>query len=359
VRIVTIVGARPQFVKCAPLSKVLRKSNEEILVHTGQHYDFEMSRVFFEELDIPEPDYNLEVGSGSHAHQTAGMLASIEEVLVKERPDLTIVFGDTNSTLAGGLAACKLHIPVAHVEAGLRSYDRRMPEEINRVMTDHLSTLLFAPTRLAVTNLKAEGVVRGVRRVGDVMVDALESAKATMRRSKAIERLGLEEGKYVLLTVHRASNTDDPKNLAAIIRALSKSGMPVVFPVHPRTKKVLETTGIGRGLGSNVMTVPPLGYVEALRLMDGADAVVTDSGGMQKEAFLLGIRCLTLRDVTEWPETLTGEMNTLVGASEKRILAALGSRPKRRVRSMPFGTPGAADRIADVLERWRRSPERY
>lgn len=349
-RFVTVVGARPQFIKCAPLSKVLRKRHEEIIVHTGQHYDFEMSRIFFDELSIPEPDYNLEVGSGSHGHQTAKILCAVEDVLVKEKPDVVIVFGDTNSTLAGALAAAKLNMPVAHVEAGLRSFDRTMPEEINRVLTDHASTILFSPTKRATANLRKEGVLKGVHTVGDVMVDALESARGAMNRSRALERLGLEEKDYLLMTVHRPANTDDQRNLRSILGAISRSGKKVVFPVHPRTKKALESAGLADDMPKNVTTTAPMGYIDALRLTEGAEALVTDSGGMQKEAFLLGTRCVTLRDTTEWPETLVGGMNVLVGANEKRIAAALRATSAKRGRSMPFGEPGASSRILAVLE---------
>ncbi|MGD1060634.1 MAG: UDP-N-acetylglucosamine 2-epimerase (non-hydrolyzing) [Methanomassiliicoccales archaeon] len=352
----TIVGARPQFIKCAPLSRAIRKTNEEILVHTGQHYDFEMSRIFFEELEIPEPDYNLNVGSGSHGAQTAKILSATEDVLLKEEPDMVIVFGDTNSTLAGSIAASKLHIPVSHVEAGLRSYDRTMPEEINRVLTDHASDLLFTPTRKAVSNLRKEGISVGVYNVGDVMVDALESARGAIGKSTILERLGLHENEYAMMTVHRASNTDDPARLAAILKAMSDSGRKVVFPIHPRTRKAVETAGLETKLTGNIIAIPPVGYVDSLRLMSGSDAVITDSGGMQKEAFLLKKRCITLRENTEWPETLRGGMNTLVGADEKRILAALNEKKRPgRTSGSPFGEPGAAERISIILDRFGAS----
>ena len=318
-------------------------------MHTGQHYDFEMSRIFFEELNIPEPAYNLNVGSGSHGVQTAKILMATEEVLLRENPDLVVVFGDTNSTLAGALAAAKLQIPVAHVEAGLRSYDRSMPEEINRVLTDHISNFLFAPTKRAVANLRKEGITRGVHEVGDVMVDALDEARGAIARSDVLRRLGVEEREYIVLTVHRASNTDDPTNLKSIMKALCASQKVVVFPVHPRTKKVIESTGLADKLPERIKLIAPLGYVDMLRLMSSADAVVTDSGGMQKEAYLLGIRCITLRENTEWPETLTGGRNVLTGADEEKILAALASKPKKAGSKAPFGTPGAAGRIVKAL----------
>lgn len=351
VRIVTVVGARPQFIKCAPLSKELRKEHEEILVHTGQHYDYQMSKVFFEELEIPKPDYNLEVGSGSHATQTGRILMAVEKVLIKTEPDLVLVFGDTNSTIAAALAAAKLGIGVGHVEAGLRSYDRTMPEEINRVLTDHISSLLFAPTRVAVRNLRSEGIVAGVHNVGDVMVDMLESARAVARsKSKVLDRLQLRPRTYMAMTMHRASNTDDLKKLKSILKALGRSGEDIVFPMHPRTKKALTESGLMAKVPSNLRAIEPLGYVDMLRLMSEAKGIITDSGGIQKEAFLLGVRCITLRENTEWPETLVDGRNVLVGADESRILDAM-SFPviKGRSRAMPFGRPGASARISRIL----------
>lgn len=320
-KIVTVVGARPQFVKCAPVSRELRKEHTEILVHTGQHYDPEMSEVFFEELQIPKPDYHLGVGSGSHGKQTGEILANVEEILLKEKPDLMIVYGDTNSTLAGALAAAKLHIPVAHVEAGLRSFDRTMPEEINRVLTDHISDVLFCPTQTAVDNLRNEGITHGVHLVGDVMVDALEFNKEIAEeRSLILNRLGLASKSYLVLTVHRPSNTDSLEHMESIIGALGEAGMPVVFPVHPRTKKYLEAYGMWARLPANIIVTEPLGYLDMLKLMRHASKILTDSGGIQKEAYILGIPCITLRENTEWVETLDGGWNVLVGANGQDIL---------------------------------------
>ena len=352
VKIVTIVGARPQFIKCAPLSKELRKKHKEILVHTGQHYDYLMSKVFFEELEIPVPDYNLEVGSGSHAYQTGSILEATEDILLNERPDLVIVFGDTNSTIAGALAAAKLHIDVAHVEAGLRSFDRSMPEEVNRVLTDHISKLLFAPTELAVRNLRKEGIIHGVVRTGDVMVDSLTMARPVAKvKSHVMERMNLTRGGYLVLTVHRQANTDDLSKLSSIIRAVGRSGETIVFPVHPRTKKVLEASGLLSGLSDKVEMIEPLSYVDMVSLMSEASGIVTDSGGMQKEAFLLGVDCITIRDTTEWPETLGGGRNKLVGSDEGKILEAILARKKAKAnRSHPFGKPGASKRIARILD---------
>ncbi len=323
-KIVSIVGARPQFIKCAPLSQELRKEHTEILVHTGQHYDKAMSDIFFDELQIPHPDYNLGIGSGSHGKQTCDILTKIEKVLLKEKPTLVIVYGDTNSTLAGSLAAAKLHIPVAHVEAGLRSFDRTMPEEINRVLTDHISDLLFCPTQTAVDNLRNEGITRGVHLVGDVMVDALESNKEIAEeRSQILERLGLVSKQYLVLTVHRPANTDDREHMENIIGAVGEAGTPVVFPVHPRTKKFLEEYGLWNRLPTNIIITEPLGYLDMLKLMRHSCKILTDSGGIQKEAYILSVPCITLRDVTEWVETVEEGGNALVGADKYRILNAI------------------------------------
>ncbi|SNQ61102.1 UDP-N-acetylglucosamine 2-epimerase homolog [Candidatus Methanoperedens nitroreducens] len=289
-KILSIVGARPQFVKCAPLSRELRKEHEEVLVHTGQHYDHEMSEVFFEELNIPKPDYNLGIGSGSHGEQTGKMLIEIEKVMIKEKPDLVLVYGDTNSTLAGALAAAKLQIKVAHVEAGLRSFDRRMPEEINRALTDHASDLLFCPTQTAVDNLAKEGITEGVHLVGDVMVDALEyNRKVAEEKSRIIEELGLEKGKYLVITVHRPGNTDSRENMTNIIEAMGEAGRTVVFPAHPMTEKYLAKYNLLESMPENVKLIQPLGYLDMLRLMSGAEKILTDSGGIQKEVYMLGV----------------------------------------------------------------------
>jgi UDP-GlcNAc3NAcA epimerase len=354
-RIATIVGARPQFIKCAPLSKRLREEHDEIIIHTGQHYDYEMSRVFFDELDIPEPDYNLEVGSGSHAFQTGKILMATEEVLLKERPDLVVVFGDTNSTLAGALASTKIGIPVAHVEAGLRSYDRSMPEETNRVLTDHISRLLFAPTEMAVSNLQREGIREGVSKSGDVMVDSLETAKqVALKNPTVLKKFDLMEKDYSVMTVHRASNTDNPESMRKIIRSIERNGARTIFPIHPRTKKVLQDAGMIEQLPDNLTISDPLGYLDMLTLMAHARSIITDSGGIQKEAFILGVRCITLRDNTEWPETLIEGRNRLVGLDEVKISRTLSLPPLKGVpRSHPFGKPGAAGRIAKAIGAWR------
>jgi UDP-N-acetylglucosamine 2-epimerase (non-hydrolysing) len=355
-KIATIVGARPQFIKCAPLSRELRKEHTEVLIHTGQHYDPEMSDIFFTDLAIPEPDYNLGVGSGPQGEQTGEILVRVEEVLLAEKPDMAIVFGDTNSTLAGALAAVKIHIPVAHVEAGLRSFDRTMPEEINRVVTDHVSDLLFCPTETAVRNLAREGITRGVHLSGDVMVDALEYNRArAAETSRVLSRFGLHPKKYLVLTVHRPANTDVERHMEAILAALGDSGLPVLFPVHPRTRKALEGYGLLQRMPENVIATAPLGYLDMLHAMACAHKILTDSGGIQKEAYLLGVPCITLRDTTEWVETVRDGWNVLVGADRKTIADAVHRFSPAGERSMVFGEAGAAGRIAGVIlgNSWR------
>ena len=349
-KIVSIVGARPQFIKCAPLSRELRKKHTEILVHTGQHYDPEMSDIFFEELDIPKPDYHLGVGSGPHGKQTGEILEKVEEMLIKEKPDLVLVYGDTNSTLAGALAAVKLHIPVAHVEAGLRSYDRTMPEEINRVVTDHVSDLLFCPTQTAVDNLAKEGITSGVYLTGDVMVDALEYNRGIAEeKSRILERLSLTLGSYLVVTVHRPSNTDSREHMEAILSALGRSGKEVVFPIHPRTRKYLAGYGLLDTLPANIILIEPLGYLDMIRLMAHAEKILTDSGGMQKEAYLLGVPCITLRENTEWVETVEDGWNVLVGADEGKIEEAVMEFRPVSGRSEIFGKIGASERIGIII----------
>ena len=352
-KVLSVVGARPQFVKCAPVSREVRKVHEEVLVHTGQHYDYLLSEVFFCDLGIPAPDYHLEVGSGSHGVQTGRMLAAIEEVIAKEEPEIVLVYGDTNSTLAGALAAAKMHVPVAHVEAGLRSFDRRMPEEVNRVLTDHCSDLLFCPTATAVANLTAEGVTAGVRLTGDVMADALQQSLPLAReRSTALVDLGLSPKGYFLATVHRASNTDDPVALRAIMEAFSRLDAPVVFPVHPRTQKMFAEYGIAPA--ANVRVVEPLPYFDMLALLSGARAVLTDSGGVQKEAYILEVPCVTLRENTEWVETLEDGWNVLVGADTNRIVAEaekVAGSPRRH--SARFGDGHAAERTAAIIAEYQ------
>jgi len=350
-KVATIVGARPQFIKAAPVSRWLRLHHREVLIHTGQHYDDLLSEVFFRELEIPTPDYNLGVGSASHGRQTGEMLARVEEVLLEEKPDWVVVYGDTNSTLAAALAAAKLHIPVAHVEAGLRSYNRKMPEEINRVLTDHLSSLLFCPTDTAVRNLVREGITQGVHKVGDVMYDlALWGLEVAEQKSTILETLGIEPGGYLLATIHRPSNTDDPGNLSAIVSALNDVAETVIFPAHPRTQKALKHWGIH--LNSNVRITEPVGYLDMLVLEKNARMILTDSGGVQKEAYILGVPCVTLREETEWVETVEAGWNILVGASRERIVEAVRNFNPTGERPPLFGDGHASQRIVEILTQW-------
>ncbi|MFC1888527.1 non-hydrolyzing UDP-N-acetylglucosamine 2-epimerase [Thermodesulfobacteriota bacterium] len=352
-KVLTVVGARPQFIKMAPVSRVLRTAFAEIVVHTGQHYDSEMSKIFFDQLGIPAPDRNLEVGSMRHGRQTGRMLIGLEEAMIEASPDFVLLYGDTNSTLAGALAAAKLHIPIAHVEAGLRSYDRKMPEEINRVVTDELSTLLFCPTETAVDNLSIENIRSGVHRVGDVMLDALQyNIPIALERSAVMERFGLTEKGYLLCTIHRPQNTDERDTLASIMDALIASGETVVFPVHPRTRKFLMNFGLWEGLeaADNVKAVDPVGYLDFLVLEKNARMIVTDSGGIQKEAFILEVPCVTVRDSTEWTETTEAGWNILVDPDAKAIVEQIGRFAPSGERSEPYGDGRAGQRIVERLE---------
>jgi len=348
-KIVSVVGARPQFIKAAVVSRVLRGQHQERLLHTGQHYDYEMSEVFFRELDLPRPDINLGVGSASHARQTGEMLIGIEQVLLREKPDGVLIYGDTNSTLAGALAAAKLNLPVAHVEAGLRSFNRAMPEEINRVVADRLSDLLFCPTRTAVENLAREGITAGVHLVGDVMYDLLlQSLPLAERTSTILERLGLQPGAYLLATVHRAGNTDSRENLAGILAGLGATGETVILPLHPRTRHALA--GWGLAPAEKVRLIEPVGYLDMLVLEKNARLILTDSGGVQKEACWLGIPCLTLREETEWVETVEAGWNLLVGTSAERIAEAVRGFYPQGEKPALFGDGRAGEQIVRILE---------
>ena len=350
-KIISIIGARPQFIKCAPLSRAIRKEHEEILMHTGQHYDPEMSTIFFKELQIPEPDYNLGIGSGSHGNQTGKMLVKIEKLLYKEKPDLVLVYGDTNSTLAGALAASKMHMRVAHVEAGLRSFDRTMPEEINRVLTDHISDLLFCPTETAVLNLEKEGIKTGVYNVGDVMCDALKyNLEIAEEKAAVLEELGLTSSEYMVATIHRASNTDNFENLSSIVNAFCDADISIVFPVHPRTEKYLKQYDLWDKLSQKVKVVPPLGYLEMLKLMAHARKILTDSGGVQKEAYMLGVPCITMRENTEWVETVEDGGNVLVGVDYESIMGGILNFEGTKVKGHIFGNGDAAKRICEILK---------
>lgn len=342
-KIATIVGARPQFIKAAPVSRAIHAYNHqkdrtclhEIIVHTGQHYDENMSQVFFDELEIPEPVYNLGVGSGSHGKMTGTMLERIEEVLVKEEPDMVLVYGDTNSTLASALAATKLHVPVGHVEAGLRSFNRRMPEEINRVVTDHLSSLLLCPTGAAVRNLQAEGITQGVFRVGDVMLDSfIYNQRLSERKSKILAKLGLEPKSFCLATVHREENTTSVERLAGIFQAFEDLTTPdcvFVVPLHPRTAKVLSEMGNEYPFGFSVRFLAPISYLDMIQLEANAKVILTDSGGVQKEAYFAGVPCVTLRDETEWVELVEHGFNMLAGHEPESICRAFETMVERNV----------------------------
>jgi len=358
-KVVSIIGARPQFIKAAPVSRALRSHQgvREIIVHTGQHYDENMSAVFFRELEIPEPDHDLGIGSGPHGAQSGRMLEAIERVLVEERPEWTLVYGDTNSTLAGALAAAKLQIPVAHVEAGLRSFNRAMPEEVNRIVADHVADLLFAPTRAAVANLVREGLAdRRVELVGDVMYDAaLYYGERSDRSSGILRTLGLGPAEYVVATIHRAENTDDPVRLRAVFDALAalSERAAVVVPLHPRTRKRLAEEGWRAPSGSGLRLIEPVGYLDMTMLERHARLVVTDSGGVQKEAFFQRVPCVTLRTETEWVELVEAGWNTLVAPEDPLTVAdalrAAFDRPLPQEHPVLYGAGQAADRVAELL----------
>ncbi len=403
-KLLHIVGARPQFIKMATVSRAVTQHNrqtnpdghiQELIVHTGQHYDYEMSKVFFDELEIPTPDYNLGVGSGSCGEQTGEMLKRVEQVLLKVRPDIVLVYGDTNSTLAGALAATKLYIPVAHVEAGLRSFNRRMPEEINRVLTDHVSTILFCPTETAVNNLKREGFTNiannghlvsdlhphelrtthhepVVLNVGDVMYDSvLYNLKLAEQRSTILNNLHLkpyelnkpnepyEPKGYALATVHRAANTDDLERLARIFTALdslAQSGLQVVCPLHPRTRKALSKLG-AKKWHADLTLIEPVSYLDMLVLEEEAELILTDSGGIQKEAYFMQVPCVTLREETEWVETVEAGWNVLAGANKDNILRAVehfNSRKRAEPQVGLYGDGRASQRIAEVIVSLKR-----
>jgi UDP-N-acetylglucosamine 2-epimerase (non-hydrolysing) len=349
-KILSVIGARPQFIKAAPLSRILRKKHTEVLVHTGQHYDPEMSDVFFKELNIPEPDYNLGIGSGLHGEQTGKMLTEIEKLLIKEEPNLVLVYGDTNSTLAGALAASKLHISMAHVEAGLRSFDKTMPEEINRILTDHVSDLLFCPTETAITNLKNEGITNGVYNVGDVMMDALQyNIKIAEKKSTILDDLNLSSKDFMVATIHRASNTDDIENLSSIVEAFCSVDENIVLPIHPRTEKSLKQYDLWNRLCEKVKVISPVGYLDMLNLMANSKKILTDSGGVQKEAYMLGVPCITMRENTEWVETVADGWNILVGADHEKIVDAINEFEGADVRGDVFGKGDACEKILDLL----------
>ncbi|RLB69874.1 MAG: UDP-N-acetylglucosamine 2-epimerase (non-hydrolyzing) [Deltaproteobacteria bacterium] len=362
-KMLTVVGARPQFVKAAIVSRALREYNntagadsriDEIILHTGQHYDLFMSEVFFRELGISVPDYQLEINNLSHGAMTGRMLEKAEEIMLAEKPDLVLVYGDTNSTLAGALAAAKQNISLAHVEAGLRSRNRRMPEEINRVLTDHAADLLFCPTAAAVENLAAEGIKRGVYQVGDVMLDAFEYYRQLAgQKSSLLQDLRLVPGSYLLATVHRAENTDDPARLAAILAAfddLATAEQPLVLPLHPRTLKLMEEHSLVLRR-REVKIIPPVGYLDMVALETGAAVILTDSGGVQKEACFAGVPCVTLRQETEWVETVAAGMNVVAGGGTEEIISCCRQLAGRSVprEILPYGDGQAGRKIVEIL----------
>lgn len=359
-KIMSVVGARPQFVKAAPMARALKEYQDRavspvrhVLVHTGQHYDYKMSEVFFEQLGIPAPDYHLAAGSGSHGQQTGVMLERLERVLLDEKPDTVVVYGDTNTTLAGALAAVKLHYPLAHVEAGLRSYNRRMAEEINRIVTDHVADILFCPTALARDNLSREGITRGVHLVGNVMYDSLlYSVDVARRTSMVLRDLGLTPGRYYLATIHRAENTEELPRLKGIFLALrrlgERTGLPVLCPLHPRTRGVLESAGV-LSLASSLCLLEPMPYFDFIMLEAHAASILTDSGGVQEEAYCLRVPCVTLRDDTERVETVESGWNVLAGADSERIVrSVMEPSPRGEWRDL-YGGGQAARRIAEIL----------
>lgn len=357
-KITTVIGARPQFIKAATVSREIRKNHNEIIIHTGQHYDSNMSDIFFKELNIPEPDYNLAVGSGSHAEQTASMLVGIEQIILKERPDYLLVYGDTNSTLAGALAASKVHIPVVHVEAGLRSFNFRMPEEQNRVLTDHISTFLFCPTETAVKNLSNEGITDKVYNVGDVMCDAvlyyskhLEQYDSNyfFNRLEFLFNHEIKFKEWYLATIHRAENTDSIIKIKEILDAFEQLDSPVLFPVHPRTKRMVKEL-YDTSEYKNTIFIEPVGYLDMLYLTKNALKVITDSGGLQKEAYILGTPTITVRDQTEWVETLVGNYNILCKPVKEDILykvynTEISNNPRKKY----YGEGDASIKICEYL----------
>lgn len=345
-RVLTVVGNRPQFVKAAAVSSRLRAVGEEVLVHTGQHYDDALSRVFFDELALPRPEHRFELGGGSNTAQTARMLEALAPLL--DGVDVVLVYGDTNSTLAGALAAAQAGVPVAHVEAGMRSYDRSMPEELNRVLTDHASSLLLCSSAAAAETLRSEQVVGDVEVVGDVMVDVFELLAPRADRA-ILETLGVQSGEYLLATAHRAGNVDDPARLRALVELLTSMPLPVVLPLHPRTRARLEAAGLLDALAGAIVA-PPLGYLEFTALVLGARAVLTDSGGVQKEAYLAGVPCVTLRSTTEWRETIDAGWNVLVDLDADAARAAL-ARPLPSERPPLYGDGHAGARVVDALVR--------
>ena len=348
-KIISVVGARPQFIKLAILSKEIRENHNEIIIHTGQHYDDNMSKYFFEEMQIAKPDYNLNIGSGSHGKQTAEMLIGLEDIFLHQKPDVVITFGDTNTTLATGLAATKLNIPVAHVEAGLRSHNREMPEEINRILTDHISDYLFAPTLTAMENIKSENLYGKPFLVGDVMYDSLlYYGKIAEQKSRILKNLKLRQKEYILLTLHRPYNVDNIQKLQNIFSALKQTKRFIVLPVHPRSRKMIENTNTI--IPENISIIEPLGYLDFIFLQKHSEKIITDSGGIQKEAYLNGIPCITIRPETEWIETVKAGWNVLVGDKKDQLIEnCLHFKPSHN-RPRYFGDGNSSKKIISILE---------
>lgn len=352
-KIATIVGARPQFIKTPLISSEIRKFAKEILIHTGQHYDSNMSAVFFDELKIPKADYNLGIGSGTQGKQTGRMLEKIEQVLLSEKPDMVIIYGDTNSTVAGALAAIKLHIPIAHIESGMRSYNRQMPEEINRIISDHISELLFCSTKSSAKILKGEGIKKNVYFVGDVMYDIQKKIKNPKSKITILKTLNIEPKEYILATVHRQENTDKKENLTNIIEAFAKINEKVIFAVHPRTKKYLKEYKLEKIIkNSNIKLIDPVGFLEMVILESNAKLILTDSGGVQKEAFLDHVPCITLRHETEWVETVQSGWNQLAGTNKEKIVKFAQNFPKPKNHPNFLGDGNAYLKIAKIIKKY-------
>ncbi|MFD1848478.1 non-hydrolyzing UDP-N-acetylglucosamine 2-epimerase [Oceanobacillus bengalensis] len=352
-KILTVLGARPQFIKACMLSKAINLNTDvtEIIVHTGQHYDDKMSTVFFDQLNLPKPDYYLGIGSGTHGLQTGKMLSELERVMISEKPDIVLVYGDTNSTLAGSLAAAKLHIPIAHVESGLRSFNKKMPEEINRIVTDHLSHWLFCPSQAATDNLKNEGIDKNVYLTGDIMYDSVLHFKShAIQKSTILKDLSQSENNYYLATIHRAENTDNPERLEAILEALRQLDMDVILPLHPRTKNKISHYKLNHLISKpHIKIVEPLNYFDMLAISSNAKIILTDSGGLQKEAYMLRVPCITLRNESEWVETIQTGWNHLVGTNKKEILNTVKNLKIPRDSPPIFGDGNTAQKIVETL----------
>jgi len=351
--IVTIIGARPQFVKMAVLSKEIRKYHNEIVIHTGQHYDDNLSKVFFEQLSIPQPDYNLEIGSGTHAFQTGHMMIEIEKILIKSAPDFVLIYGDTNSTISASLAAIKLHIPIGHVESGLRNFDMTIPEEVNRVVSNHLASINFAPTVTAVQNLKMEGIVNNVYLTGDVMYDSLLSnLPIAESQSTILSDLHLNQQEYIVATIHRPENTDNASNLANIFSALRDCGKEVIVPLHPRTLKEIKKIQLPDIENTRLRIIEPLNYFDFLTLLNNANRIITDSGGVQKEAYMLQKPCITVYDSTSWIETVEDGWNILVKPQRDAIIDAIYNFKPPETHNNHYGDGYAAIKIINLINKY-------